>query len=684
MNETGVLIQLDNIRRAYKMGAADLEILKGLSLTIRQGEFVAIMGPSGSGKSTLMQILGLLDKPTSGTYTLMGRDVAGLSEDECAILRSKTIGFIFQMFNLLPRTTSLDNVVLPMLYSGLPNRLERGKELLREVGMENRMLHKPNQLSGGQQQRVAVARALVNRPQIIFADEPTGNLATAQSEEILARLQALNRSGITIIMVTHEPDIAAHARRILHIKDGRILSDVDNAAVAQNIPAGPAAPGALPMASPAPTAASPTPPPHAPESKSSMFPNVRPPKISVSEFSEYIASALRAMSANRVRSALSVLGILIGVSSVIAMLAIGNGAQKAIEARLQSLGSNVVMLFGGAPSSRGVRGAAGNYSRLTLEDAKAVRMASPDIVELYPEAEGDVEIVYQDKNKVSEMQGVTPNYASIRNAHPDYGRFFTEAENENEARVIVICPNVVKKLFGDENPVGKTLKINRVDFRVIGTLPSKGAGSGDQDDMVFTPIHTAMKRVLGTVYLHEMAIECANPQSIPAVMAAIETLMRHRHRLPPYKENDFRLRNNAEVQSTLSGTTKTFSSLLGFVAAISLLVGGVGIMNIMLVSVNERTREIGLRKSIGATRRAILLQFLIESVLLSVLGGLLGISLGIGVANLVSRFAGWLVLITYPSIALSFAFSVSVGVVFGYWPARKASRLSPMEALRYE
>ena len=657
------LITLENIKRVYKLGTSELEILKGVSLEIQEGEFIAIMGPSGSGKSTLMQILGLLDRPTSGSYFLMNQDMSKLSNDECATLRSRTIGFIFQMFNLLPRTSALDNVLLPMLYAGSSeNRQARARELLKEVGMESRLFHKSNQLSGGQQQRVAVARALVNRPTILFADEPTGNLSTEQSEEILARLKSMNRSGITIIMVTHELDIAAHANRIVHIKDGRIVSDETKR--------GPSTASREMTARP----------------EATILPafSAKPPELSWSEFKEYGTSAFSALSANKVRSGLSILGILIGVSAVIAMLAIGKGAQQSIEARLQSMGSNVIMLFGGTPSSHGVRGAAGNYSRLTLEDAAAVRTSSPNVADLYPEAEGDVEIVYKDQNKVSEMQGVTPNYVSIRNAHPDYGRFFTADENATLARVIVICPNVVTKLFGQENPIGKTIKINHVDFKVIGTLPSKGAGSGDQDDMVFVPIRTAMKRVLGTQYLHEMAVQCTDPQSIPAVMAAVENLMRHRHHLPAYKENDFRMRNNAEVQATLSGTTKTFSSLLGIVAAISLLVGGVGIMNIMLVSVNERTREIGLRKSVGATSRAILLQFLLESIALSVIGGIMGIVLGVGVSFLVSKFAGWMVVVTYSAVALSFIFSASVGIVFGFWPARRASRLSPIEALRYE
>jgi macrolide transport system ATP-binding/permease protein len=671
------LVELTGIGRSYMVGGGELKVLKDVSLTIEEGEFVAIIGPSGSGKSTLMQILGLLDRPTYGTYRLVGHDVSQLTDDEGAALRSKTIGFIFQMFNLLARTSTLDNVMLPMIYSGAPNREARAQELLKDLGLGDRMDHKPNQLSGGQQQRVAIARALVNRPRILFADEPTGNLASDQAEDILRQMELLNRSGITVIIVTHDPDIAQHARRVIHIKDGKIVSDERKNETTNSQPSSPAViSGGSIMAVKRHDG-----------SRLTIRRDDSPlehPQFSFAEFREFANSALRAITANKVRSGLSMLGILIGVGSVIAMLAIGKGAQKAIEARLQSLGSNVVMMFAGSPSTRGVRGPVGNFSRLTLEDVRAIQRI-PNVADMYGEVEGNVRIVYNDKNSLSEIQGVPVSYVSIRNAAPYFGRFFTDQEDHDLSRVILLGQTVVRDLFGSENPVGQFVKLNHADYKVIGILPIKGSsGFSDQDDISVVPIHTAMSRVLGTVYLHEMAIQCATLEAIPQMMADIKQLMRKRHRLPPLKEDDFTLRNNAEVQSTLSDTTQTFSLLLGIVAAISLFVGGVGIMNIMLVSVNERTREIGLRKAVGAARRAILAQFLLESVVLSTLGGLLGTAFGMMVAFLMSKFAGWGAEVTPQSVILAFAFSAGIGILFGFWPARKASLLSPIEALRYE
>ena len=670
------LIELKGITRSYIVGGSELRILKGIDLVIEEGEFVAIMGPSGSGKSTLMQILGLLDRPSSGAFTLLGHDVAALSDDEGAVLRSKTIGFIFQMFNLLARTTCVDNVALPMIYAGAQNREERSKELLKQVGLGDRYDHKPNELSGGQQQRVAIARALVNRPKILFADEPTGNLASDQADEILRQLQRLNDSGITVIMVTHEPDIAAHAKRILKLKDGLIVSDEVNAERA-GVPSVGLRGGAV--AAPPKAAVKTT------SAELAALAKLETPDLTVAEAREYAASAVKAMAANKVRSALSMLGILIGVGAVIAMMAIGKGAQKSIETRLASLGSNLVMLMPGATNVGGVRGGAGSYSRLTLEDVKEIGKVA-HVARVDGSVQGGVQAVYNGQNTSTQVTGATPLYAPMRNSEPYFGRFLTAEENKRMDRVALLGQTTINNLFGkNQDPVGATIKINRTAYKVIGVLPAKGStGFRDQDDAIIVPLATAMRRLLGKLYLDNIAIEADSGDNIPAMMSEVQKLMRRRHRLPPFKDDDFQMRNMADIQAALAGTTQTFSLLLGIVAAISLLVGGIGIMNIMLVSVSERTREIGLRKAVGAARRAILFQFLIESAVLSTIGGVIGIILGISVSLGMSYFAGWAAIVTPQSVIMAFAFSASVGVIFGFWPARKASLLSPIEALRYE
>ncbi|NTV52363.1 MAG: ATP-binding cassette domain-containing protein [Candidatus Firestonebacteria bacterium] len=652
------MIELKNIGRSYFLGNTELKVLQEVNLEIHEGEFVAIMGPSGSGKSTLMQILGLLDRPTYGTYRLLGKDVSKLSDDEGAALRSRSIGFIFQMFNLLPRTSALQNVAMPLIYAGVEHRLDRARELLTQVGLADRLSHNPNELSGGQQQRVAIARALVGHPKIIFADEPTGNLASDQADEILAYLQKMNDTGISVIMVTHEPDIAAHARRIIHIKDGRIVGDEKTRETKK-------------------------------KTKLPSVPEVRLLTSSLAvrwaEFKEFFATAWRGITSNKTRSVLSVLGILIGVASVVTMLAIGRGAEMAIRARLSSLGTNLLYLRPGAPSMFGVHGAQGSTSRLTLADLDALKRASSSIKSVDGNVSGAAQVVYKDQNANTQVTGVLPVYETMRASTPYYGRFFTDQENTAQARVALLGQTVVNELYGQENPVGTEVKINHINFRVIGILPAKGSqGPRDQDDTIIMPLATAMNRVVGNKYLNSLSIECTSMESMPEATEAIRTLMRKRHRLPAYKDDDFDIRNMAEMQQAMVSTTQTITMLLGMVAAISLLVGGIGIMNIMLVSVTERTREIGLRKAVGAPRRAILWQFLMESAVLSVGGGLLGVMLGGLLSFLLTTFAGWTAVLTVPSILLAFVFSAGIGIVFGFWPARKASLLSPIEALRYE
>jgi len=650
------MIALSNVHKTYRMGDVEVQALRGVSLTIEPGEFVAIMGPSGSGKSTLMHVLGLLDVPDGGRYRLNGRDVGQLSDDELAILRAHVIGFVFQQFNLLPRTTALENVSLPLLYSAHAIRNGHAQTLLKDVGLGERHTHKPNQLSGGQQQRVAIARALINHPQVILADEPTGNLDSVSAEEIMALLRALNERGITVILVTHEPDIARHAQRIIRMKDGVVQSDE------RMRPATRAAVLPQPVASTEPTK-----------------------RVTLSELKAHVRQAVRALLANRVRTALSMLGILIGVAAVVAMLALGSGAQQSIESRLASMGSNLLVVRPGSRQIRGVALEAGAVTRLTLEDARQIRESIPTVTKVAPSVNGRGQVSFANKNWNTQIHGATPDYATMRASVPIVGRFFTEGEERMRARLAVLGQTVVAELFGEANPVGETITINRVPFQVIGVLPPKGATTWrDQDDVVVIPLSTAMRRLLGKDYADSIDVEVTEASQLEATEEAISELMVRRHRLPPSRQDTFDIRNMAELQAALSETNRTMAWLLASIAAISLLVGGIGIMNIMLVSVTERTREIGLRKAVGARRRDILAQFLIEAMVVSLAGGLAGSVLGWSITLAMATLAGWATALSVWSTLLAVGFSAGVGVIFGLWPAQKAASLNPIDALRYE
>ena len=670
------MIELKHIYKTYHMGSQEVNALQDVSLKIAPGEFVAIMGPSGSGKSTLMHILGLLDRPDKGEYFLGKKNINALSEEELAAIRNRLVGFVFQQFHLLPRMTALENAELPLVYAGKRHLREQAEQRIGEVGLADRMNHRPNELSGGQQQRVAIARSLVNNPLIIFADEPTGNLDSKSKEEIIAILKDLNEKGKTIIIVTHENEMAIHAKRVIRMFDGKVISDVKQGVV------------------PKPSAESGTPAfpikPGAEESQTDQIIDVvlskHERKAREIQFLEYLLQAVQAMISHKMRSFLSILGILIGVAAVIAMLAVGTGAKESIEKQLASLGSNLILVMPGSSRIHGVSSGAGGVTRFTFGDAAAIEKITDEVKRVSPSVSGRGQIVYGNNNWSTQVEGDDVSYAEIRAAVPVVGRFFTDEEVKRRDKVAVLGMTVVKQLFGDANPVGETIKINLINFKVIGILPVKGAtGFRDQDDIVIIPVTTAMYRVFGKEYLDSISVEATSPEAIAKAQDAISKIIIKQHHLITKDEQDsFQIRNMADIKNTLEATTKTMSLLLGAIAAISLLVGGIGIMNIMLVSVTERTREIGLRKAIGATNKDIMTQFLIESVLMSFLGGITGILLGSGISVLITLFAGWTVKVSWSSIILATVFSLIVGIVFGLWPAKKASKLDPIEALRYE
>ncbi|MCX5693164.1 MAG: ABC transporter permease [Candidatus Omnitrophica bacterium] len=655
------MIELKNIYKTYHMGKVEVKALQGISLAISPGEFVAIMGPSGSGKSTLMHILGLLDRPDTGEYYLGKRMVNELFDDELSAVRNRLVGFVFQQFHLLPRMTALENVILPLVYMGKRHLKEKAKEKINEVGLADRMNHRPNELSGGQQQRIAIARSLVNDPLIIMADEPTGNLDSKSQEEIMAILKDLNQKGKTIIIITHEKEVASHAKRVIHMRDGRIISD-DKSGVFMKSSGENQADKIIDVVL----------------SKSER-------KARETEFFDYLRQAGVAMVTHKMRSFLSILGILIGVAAVIAMLAIGTGAKESIEQQLASLGSNLLVVRPGSSRVHGVAMEAGTVTRFTLQDVADIAKLSDVVNSVSPSVTGRGQMVYANKNWNTRVEGVGADYATLRASSPAVGRFFTEDEVKMRSRVIVLGATVVRELFGDANPIGETIKLNLVNFKVIGILPVKGASTfHDQDDTAVIPVTTAMFRVFGKEYVDSIYVEAKSADSLDIAQKEVSSLIIKQHRLNKDGEDSFQIRNMADIKNTLEATTKTMSLLLGSIAAISLLVGGIGIMNIMLVSVSERTREIGLRKAIGANNKDILVQFLIEAILMSFLGGLFGILLGTGIAVLITLFAGWAVKVSSSSIILATTFSLVIGVVFGLWPAQKASRLDPIEALRYE
>ncbi|MDD5772940.1 MAG: ABC transporter permease [bacterium] len=656
------MIEIKNLTKTYRMGKIEFKALLGVDLKVEAGEFVAIMGPSGSGKSTMLHLLGFLDRPDSGEYFFNGKDTSKLTEDELAFLRNQSIGFVFQQFHLIPRLTTLENVKLPLIYGGRKYLFKNADKNMKDVGLGDKKKNYTNELSGGQQQRVAIARALVNDPVLIFADEPTGNLDTKSQEEVMQIFKDLNKKGKTIVMITHEPDVALHAKRVIKMRDGKIISDETKI---------PTTPVEL------------CPSGKIKEEGSEICEDYSP--VGRAEFQDHLRQAVQAILSHKMRTALSMLGIFIGVAAVIAMLALGQGAKESIAKRLASLGSNLLMIRPGSAEIRGVSLGAAAVTRLTMQDADLIANLSP-VKMISPSSNGRGQVVYGDKNWSTFIQGTGINYASMRAAEPVAGRFFSKDELAGRQKVAVIGKTVIRQIFGDGDPLNATIKINNENFLVIGILPEKGNnGWRDFDDVIVIPVTTAMYRLFGKEYIDSIDAEIKDPALMPEAQDAIKKLLNTRHHVSVKNTDDaFQIRNMADIQEAMESTSKTLAWLLGSIATISLIVGGIGIMNIMLVSVTERTKEIGLRKAIGARRIDIMTQFLIESVVMTSLGGLLGILFGCGVSIAMAKIAGWPTSISAFSIILSTTFSVVIGIGFGLWPAKQASMLNPVEALRYE
>jgi macrolide transport system ATP-binding/permease protein len=687
------VIEIKDLVKTYRTGDVEVRALRGVSLTIARGEFVAVMGASGSGKSTLMNVIGCLDRPTDGLYRLEGVDVTGLDEPALAHVRSRSIGFVFQSFNLLPRTSALENVALPLFYSGrLADGDARAREMLGSLGLAGREGNHPSQLSGGQQQRVAIARALINEPSILLADEPTGNLDSATATDIMTLLRNLNREqGLTIVLVTHEPDMAAFADRIVTMRDGLVLSDERTRE---------------PEPAPAVRVATPGPGEAAPESDARVL-------LSFSRMALLVAG--RAIARNKLRSALTMLGIFIGVAALITMVAVGQGANAAVIAQIESLGANLLVVLPGVTTTSGVRAGFGSASTLRVTDAQAIAKEAPAVARVSYLIRSSAQVQYGNKNWNTTVMGVSTSYLEIQSWPLEDGRTFTAAEEQRAARVCLIGQTVYHNLFGaNENPIGATVIVKNVPLQVIGLLSSRGqSGFGrDQDDVMLLPFSTAETKVLGVAapsqgestqstmyptapnpfgiqpkligYANLIFVQARSPDLVDAALAQVKHILETRHRIQPGQLPDFDIHNISQVTQAREGSSRVMALLLAAVASISLVVGGIGIMNILLVSVTERTREIGIRMAIGARRVHVLLQFLVEAVLLSGTGGLTGIAVGIAISKLVSWLAGWPTLLSPAAIGIGFFFSAAVGVFFGYYPARRASLLNPIEALRYE
>ena len=641
------LIECKNINRFFGTGASRVHVLKDVSLSIEKGDFVAIIGQSGSGKSTLMNILGCLDTATSGSYQIDGIETSQMEPDELAALRRKRFGFIFQRYNLLGALNARDNVALPSVYAGVKQkeRAARAEKLLDDLGLQGKEENKPSELSGGQQQRVSIARALMNGGEIILADEPTGALDTKSGENVMEILHALHRQGHTIIMVTHDPNIAANANRVIEIRDGQIIADNSKK---PDIPPSPI---------------------ESIQEKTSW-------SFYQDQFMEAFKMSVQAIVAHKMRSLLTMLGIIIGIASVVSVVALGRGSQEKILQDITSIGTNTISIFpgrgfGDRRSSR--------IKTLTIEDANVIGKQSY-VDSATPQTSSSGTLTYRNTDLTAQLYGVGDQYFDVRGLKLSEGRLFDAVDVKEDGQLVVIDQNTKKKLFEGVDPLGKVILFKKRPLTVIGVVEEQNSFGSSDSLMLFAPYTTVMHQITGESYTNSIIVKVKDDASSQVAEKSLTELLTVRHGTV-----DFFMRNSDSIKQTVESATGTMTLLISCIALISLVVGGIGVMNIMLVSVTERTKEIGVRMAIGARRSNILQQFLIEAVLICLIGGLVGVLLSgvIGVVfnQFVTDFA---MSFSIVSIIAAVVCSTVIGVIFGFMPANRASKLNPIDALAHD
>ena len=649
---TEPLITLRALRREFPSGDDTITVLKDIDLTIEAGEMVAIVGASGSGKSTLMNILGCLDRPTTGSYRISGRETSSLEPDELAALRREHFGFIFQRYHLLAELTALGNVEIPAVYAGQSpqERQVRAAALLGRLGMADRTDHLPGQLSGGQQQRVSIARALMNGANVILADEPTGALDRHSGEEVLKILHELHTEGKTVIIVTHDMAVAARADRIIEISDGVIIADTRTA-----------------KAAPAPQASTGPTPGRSQGSRWTSIPD---------RAREALRMAILSMRAHKLRTFLTMLGIIIGIASVVSVVALGEGSRQKVLANISGLGTNTLEIFAGK-NFGDMR--SGKITTLVVADANELSK-QPYVAAVTPTVSTSSTVRFGSKEASGLINGVSEQYFAAKGTTLSAGQFFDAASVRSMAQDVVIDENTRKALFSDfdGSPVGQVILIGQVPARIVGVArPQQGGFGSSQNLSLFMPYTTVQARFLGSTSLRSITVRVSDDVATDLAEAAVTTFLTQRH-----GTKDFFILNTDDIRETLTSTTATLTLLVASIAVISLIVGGIGVMNIMLVSVSERVSEIGVRMAVGARQGDILQQFLIEAILVCLIGGLIGIGTALGFGVLFSAFSSNFSLIySTTSIVVAFLCSSLIGVVFGYLPARNASQLDPVVAL---